>query len=532
MRKTAGRVLSKLFMFRVDGKISLFFLLLISFSIASTPVIDSEYEYLDADGETVRLKDPNRPNPNSVTSPVKDASSRPDSSGFKSITKYQLKSKGMSIKELDADGISANNGKRYAVVVGINDYKDVAFSDLSKARNDAKAVGKTLKEQGQFDEVFIMTDDIDFNGPESGLYPTKLNIEEKLDSILRFANPEDLIVFFFSGHGISDYDENGYLVVVDTVADKAFNSSLKVDEIVQKFKKKSIRKTLIMLDACRDVLYKSKSAARNSIREKRFEEAEVSAVFYSTKAGFYSYEDDDSDYGVFTKYLIYGMEGKADENKDGVISFSELENYVQDGVKGWSLQKNKQQKPYTRLNSEKTGDLAITIADNPEKSLVDKKVPSPSRWPFVWRSALLPGWGQFEEGNSKKGTAYFGVNALLFANFISARSNYSNAQRAYNSQLGFPAQFDEGDTFMLNYLLFKPRRDALNSTENVLQNATAALFGFWIWNIADAYIFKNRENQWFQANLEIRKNYLPSGTASFDRFQAETQYYIQFQFFK
>lgn len=494
MRKTAGRVLSKLFMFRVYGKISLFFLLLISFSIASTPVIDSEYEYLDADGETVRLKDPNRPNPNSVISPVKDASSRPDSSGFKSQAKYQLKSKGMSIKELDADGTSANNGKRYAVVVGINDYKDVAFSDLSKARNDAKAVGKTLKEQGQFDEVFIMTDDIDFNGPESGLYPTKLNIEEKLDSILRFANPEDLIVFFFSGHGISDYEENGYLVVVDTVADKAFNSSLKVDEIVQKFKKKNIRKTLIMLDACRDVLYKSKSAARNSIREKRFEEAEVSAVFYSTKAGFYSYEDDDSDYGVFTKYLIYGMEGKADENKDGVISFSELENYVQDGVKGWSLQKNKQQKPYTRLNSEKTGDLAITIADNPEKSLVDKKVPKPSRSPFVLRSLVLPGWGQFYEDKTKRGYAFSVLSSALLFNWYSKDRNYRNAQSEYKSVPILPAVNGGGNVFLQNYMLtYGKKQNLLNAAEEV-NLASTALGIVWLYNVFDAYYFKREES--------------------------------------
>jgi uncharacterized protein (UPF0335 family) len=140
----------------------------------------------------------------------------------KSIRKYDIKSKGMRIQNLED-----NEGKRYAIVVGINNYKDTAISQLSKARNDAKLVGKILKDEGQFDQVFVMTDDIDPRADKDNLYPTKLNIEEKLDSVLRFSNPEDLIVFFFSGHGISDPEENGYLVSVDTVTDKQFNTSVK-----------------------------------------------------------------------------------------------------------------------------------------------------------------------------------------------------------------------------------------------------------------------------------------------------------------
>ncbi|MCB1179150.1 MAG: caspase family protein [Leptospiraceae bacterium] len=383
-------------------KFVILILIILSFSLFSQENSNSgNPQYIEIDGEVIKLKKdtPDLPpgkDEKSNTNTSEDAYTSP-----KSTVKYKLKSKGMKIVELDKEGEPVNQGKRYAIVIGINDYKDIALSDLSKARYDAKAVGKTLKGQGQFDQVFVMTDDIDFNGKNSNLYPTKLNIEEKVDSVLRMANPEDMIVIFFSGHGISDFEENGYLVAVDTVADKAYNSSVKVDEIVQKLKKKGIKKSLMILDACRDVLYTSKSSSRNSIRTKRYDEAEVSAIFYSTKAGYYSYEDDESDYGVFTKYLIYGMEGKADENKDGVVSFYELEQYVQQGVKDWSLKKNKQQKPFTKLNSEKTGDLAITIANNPKVSLVDKPVPNESRWPYVWRSSVVPGWGQLHEGNSK-----------------------------------------------------------------------------------------------------------------------------------
>jgi uncharacterized caspase-like protein len=150
---------------------------------------------------------------------------------------YHIKSKGMKLTEIDEEGAPINNGKRYAIIIGINDYNDTAISDLSKARNDAKGIGKILKDIGQFDQVFVMTDDVVRSDPEH-LYPTKLNIEEKIESVLRFTTPDDLIVFYFSGHGISDYDENGYLVTADTVADKKFDTSLKVDWIVKNSKKR------------------------------------------------------------------------------------------------------------------------------------------------------------------------------------------------------------------------------------------------------------------------------------------------------
>lgn len=180
--------------------------------------------------------------------------------------KYKLKSKGVELESLEG-----NEGKRYALLIGINNYNDIAISDLEKARNDAKVMGKVLKEMGQFDKIFVMTDDV---APKSNLYPTKLNIEEKLDSILNFAKKRDLFVFFFSGHGISDYDEYGYLVTIDTIADKQFNTSLKISHIVEKLKKRRIKKSLLILDACRSIVYETKSTTQNQLKQEEFSEAE------------------------------------------------------------------------------------------------------------------------------------------------------------------------------------------------------------------------------------------------------------------
>jgi hypothetical protein len=412
----------------------------------------------------------------SIQPPVKEKDSK-EEVVTKPPKKYQIQTKGLKLQEVD----ESNTGNRYAIVVGINNYQDAGISALSKARNDAKIVGKILKDQGQFDQIFIMTDDVDPRSDKEKLYPTKLNIEEKLDSVLRFAQSEDLFVFFFSGHGISDPEENGFLVTVDTVTDKQFYTSLSVESIVNRFKKKGLKKTLLVLDACRDVLYSSKSSSRNSILEK--DDSEVAATFYSTKSGYYSYEDDETDYGVFTKYLVMGMEGKADANTDGVIAFSELEQYVQKGVKEWSTRKNKQQKPYTRLHGERTGDLVITFSEPDKKSLVDKPVPRAiTRGDMIFRSSFFPGWGQYYAGSKTKGLSYMAINLGLLGFFANQLSDMRSAQGKYDSAIVLPGTAN----FIPSYILLQQERGNLSESGGAVMSALGLVSAFWLYNIIDA----------------------------------------------
>ena len=429
--------------------------------------------------ERIVVKEPN--NATKSLSPIKASTPTGESmTTFSKPTKtYGIQSKGLKLKDLDEN----NGGKRHAIVVGINNYQDTGISDLSKARNDAKLVGKILREQGEFEQVFVMTDDVDPRNDKENLYPTKLNIEEKLDSLLRFSEPEDLVVFFFSGHGISDPDENGYLVTVDTVTDKQFNTSLRVNDVVQRLKNKGIKKSLLVLDACRDVLYSSKSSSRNSLLEKEYTEAEVAATFYSTKAGYYSYEDDETDYGVFTKYLVMGMEGSADSNGDGVVAFSELEQYVQKGVKDWSTKKNKQQKPFTRLNGEKTGDLAISFSKSDTVSLVGKPIPKiVTRADVVFRSTFLPGWGQYYAGEQKKGMLFMSSSTLLFTYYLLTMKQHQTLQEKYDNSYSLPGT----PAFAATYFNLQALKSDIKEAEILTNNALFLFLGVYAWNLIDS----------------------------------------------
>jgi len=260
--------------------------------------------------------------------------------------------KGISIKSK-----AGNEGKRWAICVGINKYDYDGIPELKKAQNDAIALGEAFETLGQFDKVFVMTDK---NDPRSKEFPSAAKLRNQLNFIKNFLEPNDLVVFAFSGHGVSDANGNGYLLTTDTDPKNIFATSLKVKEVTDIFKQTGVKKSLLLVDACREELQESKGIKNDGIRAEKFEQSEVAATFYATKAGNFSYEDNKSDYGAFTKYLLKGLEGEADISQDGIVTFSELKGFVEEEVTNWAIDNNKIQKPYTKLHNETYGDLALS----------------------------------------------------------------------------------------------------------------------------------------------------------------------------
>jgi hypothetical protein len=100
--------------------------------------------------------------------------------------------------------------KRYAVIVGVADYLNEDYApDLNYTDNDAWDVRQALISHGGFDAANINIL-IDSQATKAGVHSA---ISSWLDSR---ENEDDLVVFFFSGHGanggyLAPHDFNGYL---------------------------------------------------------------------------------------------------------------------------------------------------------------------------------------------------------------------------------------------------------------------------------------------------------------------------------
>ena len=155
----------------------------------------------------------------------------------------------MGINLLDAQ----TAGKRYAVLVGINEYLDPGILKLGTARNDAKDLGDALAKAG-WDKAFVMSDDTDARNAD---FPTRGNIERRISLLAELASPADTIMLFFSGHGLVEGNSELFLPV-DADSTRLGSSALRLADQTKAFTDKGITKVILAVDACRESLNKSK----------------------------------------------------------------------------------------------------------------------------------------------------------------------------------------------------------------------------------------------------------------------------------
>ena len=258
-----------------------------------------------------------------------------------------------------------HTAKRWAVCIGINAYNDRNLNTLSRAANDAYGLSDVLKKHGGF-SVFTFSDRDEERNEQpaaSPYFPTKSNIEQFFYYSLssKKIDPDDIIVVSFSGHGISDNNGNGYLLPADWQRNKPFESAIAVSTVTGWLKELDVSKSLIMLDACRVVLNdRSSGSSLTWLTGEKFDNRNISAVFYGTKLNGLSFEDPHTEYGALTRFIIYGLLGKSDINSNNSVTLKELSMYVEDSVISWAAQNGYSQRPKIQVLNEQNNDLVLT----------------------------------------------------------------------------------------------------------------------------------------------------------------------------
>jgi hypothetical protein len=135
----------------------------------------------------------------------------------------------------------ANAEKRLALVVGINDYKEVPA--LEKAVGDAEAISTKLTGLG-FGVTTILNAD-------------RRSLNRALTQFYSTITPGDTVLFHYSGHGVAIEGQN-YLLPADIPepgsgqTDLLKVESLPLATLVDTFKAKGAGVSIFIIDACRD----------------------------------------------------------------------------------------------------------------------------------------------------------------------------------------------------------------------------------------------------------------------------------------
>ena len=217
-----------------------------------------------------------------------------------------------------------NESKIYALLVGVSRYEK--FESLKYTDDDAYRVYAFLKspEGGALadEQINILID-------ESA---TKRNIMRSLDDLVARAGENDAVFCFFSGHGI-----NGHFLPIDS---DGYRNSLAYEEVKERLQACKAKQKLYVADACYSgSLLSSRTALTQSVEmlySRLNETSGGTAFLLSSKKEEYSLESEGLRQGIFSHFLIKGLKGDADSNRDQIVSVTELYKYVYGSVRDYT----------------------------------------------------------------------------------------------------------------------------------------------------------------------------------------------------
>lgn len=244
------------------------------------------------------------------------------------------------------------NGKFHGIFIGIDDYLDARnLRALRFAQKDAQDMHRTLTDRrigfSNLGEIKLLL------GPQA----TKHNIEGLLHTqLVKNAKWEDTVIVYYSGHGfLAGEEKTAYLGAYDTkISDIAFNpnSGLRMSYIYQDiFQKSPARNILFILDCCNSGAFipptQIKSSAVPDLEMEQVTSTKelidgrllafpdndhtmARAVLFSSPAGVDSRELEQLQNGVFTYYLLKGLQGdsQAVEPDNGEVTIDSLNSYI------------------------------------------------------------------------------------------------------------------------------------------------------------------------------------------------------------
>jgi hypothetical protein len=259
---------------------------------------------------------------------------------------------------------------RWAVVIGIGTYESQAIPRLRFTVPDADAIYRTLIVTAGFkkENVLLLTD-------KAERKPTLRNIKWALGTFLgRSAKKDDTVFIFFAGHGAPEVDPRGierdglakYLIPVDADPDDLYSTALPMDELQTIFGRIEADRVVAFLDACYSgaaggrtfSARRTRVGAVDDLFLERLTRSKGRAIVTASRPAEVSIELPELGHGVFTYYLVNGLRGAADLNRDGIVTLQELYEYVEQQVSAKARAAGGNQHPV--MKGEMEGVLPLT----------------------------------------------------------------------------------------------------------------------------------------------------------------------------
>jgi len=220
--------------------------------------------------------------------------------------------------------------RSYAVVIGIAQYRNLEPKhQLQYSANDAEAIYSILisPQGGNFRAENVHK----LIGSQASLENMRRELEVWLPSVAR---EDDRVLIYFAGHGFV-YQGKGYLAPHDINLKSIAETGYPMDSLGRVVGSRIKAKNKVLLtDACHSGAITPGAQTENlSSSLLNIHKSLFSLTASRDREQSFESPDWGGGHGIFTYYVVKGLEREADENTDGIVTADELAEYVRRNVR-------------------------------------------------------------------------------------------------------------------------------------------------------------------------------------------------------
>ncbi len=218
--------------------------------------------------------------------------------------------------------------RKFALVIGNTEYGDPGLVQLAAPQNDTDDFARVLRDPNicAFDDVRVL-----FNELSS-------TVIEAIDAFFDERKPDDLLVLYFSGHGVRDELGSLYLAFKNTIRTRLRATAIKSDYIREAMDQSRSKRQVVILDCCNSGAFPqgTKAEIGGPMGMAPALQGYGRFVLTASDATQFAWEGDkligEARDSLFTHFLVKGLEGEADSNGDGKITVDDLYDYAYEQI--------------------------------------------------------------------------------------------------------------------------------------------------------------------------------------------------------
>ncbi|MGH3779111.1 MAG: caspase, EACC1-associated type [Pseudonocardiaceae bacterium] len=260
------------------------------------------------------------------------------------------------------------SGTRAALLVGCSEYEDAGFPPLPAPIQDISALKRVLGDPSIGDFAI----DTVFNRPAAA-------VSEEIENLFADRKPDDLLLLYFSCHGVLDAKGRLSFVVANTKKERLDSTGISARWVTEQMDRSRSQRIVLLLDCCYS------GAFSGGLRRRSADVEDISEQFRGRGRVVITASDKlEYAYGSeFTNAVVRGLEsGAADIDGDGLVAVGELYEYVYEQVR----QKTPDQTPTMSADGMR-GRLYLTKnphAESPLPAELQQVLRSQLPWERLW----------------------------------------------------------------------------------------------------------------------------------------------------